>query len=74
MATSRTSANTTSRALTRRTCSEIRRPRLESIDGLAGRVGFAPDGRYLIVVFKRIARDWFRVITAYEVPKPGSRV
>ncbi len=33
--------------------------------------GYAPDGRYTIIVFEEIDDDTIRVITAYEVPVQG---
>jgi uncharacterized DUF497 family protein len=32
--------------------------------------GYAPDGRFIIVVFEQIDKDCIRVVTAYEVPEP----
>lgn len=34
--------------------------------------GYTSDGRYIIVVYEEIDRETMRVITAYEVPEPGS--
>jgi uncharacterized DUF497 family protein len=35
--------------------------------------GYAPDGRFLIVVYESIDDDTIRVITAYEVPEPKAK-
>jgi uncharacterized DUF497 family protein len=34
--------------------------------------GYTEDDRYVIVVYEVIEKDTIRVITAYEVPEPGS--
>ena len=41
--------------------------------GLPAVWGYAPDGRYIIVVFEEVAENTVRVITAYEVPERKRR-
>jgi len=36
--------------------------------------GLVPDGRYIIVIYEEIDEDTVRVITAYEVPEPKTKV
>jgi hypothetical protein len=35
--------------------------------------GYAPDGRYIVVVYEEIESDTVTPVTAYEVPEPKSR-
>lgn len=39
--------------------------------GLPVAWGYVPDGRYVIVVYDRLAEELARVITAYEVSEPS---
>jgi uncharacterized DUF497 family protein len=41
--------------------------------GLPAVWGYAPDGRFILVVFEEVDKDTIRVVTAYEVPEPKSR-
>ena len=41
--------------------------------GLPVAWGYVPDGRYVIVVYEKLAEEAVRVITAYEVPEPLSK-
>ena len=36
-------------------------------------LGFTRRGRYIIVVYEEVDEDSVRVVTAYEVPEPGTR-
>jgi hypothetical protein len=38
--------------------------------GLPCVFGYAPDGRYIIVVYEQIDADTIYPVTAYEVPEP----
>lgn len=39
--------------------------------GLPVAWGYVMDGRYVIVVYEKVAEETVRVITAYEVPEPA---
>ena len=39
--------------------------------GLPVAWGYVPDGRYVLVVYEKVAEQTIRVVTAYEVPEPS---
>ena len=39
--------------------------------GLPDAWRYVPDGRYVLVVYEKVAEQTIRVVTAYEVPEPS---